>query len=360
MLGHRVQRPGDLDVVVAVHLDPGEDRLVVGLGHRQQTAGLELGEQLGRPPRGGAVDPHPGPLPAPRLGPGLGVGQVGEGLPGPEVAADVLHRPFHPRLVLRGADPGRVGAEPDMLGVVQPARRQPRVDRIGLGDHGLQVVGDQHLERAAEERPRRLAAGDHRGQGLGVGQPHEHVPRHHGGEDQRVHPPLSPGLGVAEQHRAGRSRSGTPPPARRRRPGPWWNRPGTRTAPPRTGAASGRAPPPRGGPAAARSSRSTTGHASARRPRRRATQPRICSSWPSSASHDAPCPFGRAGRTASTTSPTSSSVTASGPASRDSPAASARRHTGGRSCGPPPPCSRPSAARGPPATPAAPHAPRPH
>ena len=33
------------------------------------------------------------------------------------------------------------------------------------------------------------------------------------------------------------------------------------------------------------------------------TQPRICSSWPSSASHDAPCPFGRAGRTASTTSP---------------------------------------------------------
>ena len=40
------------------------------------------------------MDPHPGPLSAPRLGPGLGVGQVGEGLPGPEVAADVLHGPL--------------------------------------------------------------------------------------------------------------------------------------------------------------------------------------------------------------------------------------------------------------------------
>ncbi len=29
-----------------------------------------------------------------------GVGQIGERLPGPEIAPDVLHRPFHPPLVL--------------------------------------------------------------------------------------------------------------------------------------------------------------------------------------------------------------------------------------------------------------------
>ena len=40
MLRHRVQRPGDFHVIVTVHLDPGEDRPVVGLWQRQQIAGL--------------------------------------------------------------------------------------------------------------------------------------------------------------------------------------------------------------------------------------------------------------------------------------------------------------------------------
>ena len=53
------------------------------------------------------------------------------------------------------------------------------------------------------------------------------------------------------------------------------------------------------------------------------TQARICSSCASSSSHDPPCPSGRAGRTASTTWPTSSSVTAPTPTSRTRPAASA-------------------------------------
>jgi integrase len=44
MLRHRVQRPGDLAVIVTVHhLDPGEDRLVAGLWQRQRIAGLQFG-----------------------------------------------------------------------------------------------------------------------------------------------------------------------------------------------------------------------------------------------------------------------------------------------------------------------------
>jgi hypothetical protein len=41
MLRHRVQRPGDFHVIVTVHLDPGEDRLVVWLWQRSQTASLQ-------------------------------------------------------------------------------------------------------------------------------------------------------------------------------------------------------------------------------------------------------------------------------------------------------------------------------
>lgn len=101
MLRHRVQRPGDFHVIVAVHLDRGEDRLVVGLWQRSQTASLQSANiSAGRV----AVVPCtriPVNLPAPDLHPVLGVGQVGKVLPCPEVAADVLHRPFHPRIVLR-------------------------------------------------------------------------------------------------------------------------------------------------------------------------------------------------------------------------------------------------------------------
>jgi hypothetical protein len=48
-----------------------------------------------------------------------------------------------------------------------------------------------------------LAAGDHHGQRLRVGQPHEQVPRHHRGEDQRVHPPPLPGLRIEDQPHRG-------------------------------------------------------------------------------------------------------------------------------------------------------------
>ena len=56
------------------------------------------GEHFRGPGGGGAVDPHPGDVPAPGLRAGLRIGQPGEVLPGLEVPADVLHGPFHLRL----------------------------------------------------------------------------------------------------------------------------------------------------------------------------------------------------------------------------------------------------------------------
>ena len=177
LLRRRIQRPADLDVEVAVDLHPGEHRHVIGQRERQQRGRLVLGEHLRRAGLDGAVDPHPGRLAAPRLRAGLRIGQAGEGLAGEEVPAHVLHGPLHPRLVLRRADPGGVGGEPAVLGVIQPARGEPRVHRVGVRDDRRGVVGDQDLEHPAEEHPRRLAPGDERGQRLGEGQPHEHVPR---------------------------------------------------------------------------------------------------------------------------------------------------------------------------------------
>jgi hypothetical protein len=68
-----------------------------------------------------------------------------------------------------------------------------------MGHNRTHVVRDEDFEDAAEERPRRFAAVDDRGQGLGERQPHEHVPRIHRGEDQRMHHPTPPAGGV-EQH----------------------------------------------------------------------------------------------------------------------------------------------------------------
>ncbi len=119
--GRRVERLADLDVMVAVHLRGDIDRDVVTIGRRrEQHRPLHRGEHLGWPVLGAAVHPQPGDLPAPEHCPGPRVGQVDEILTGEEVPAHVLHRPFHPRLVLRRPDPGRVGEEPAGLRVLRP------------------------------------------------------------------------------------------------------------------------------------------------------------------------------------------------------------------------------------------------
>jgi len=144
------------------------------------------------------VDTLPGLVCTPRLRAGLGVGQVGEVLAGEEVAPHVLDHAFDPRFVARVGHPGRVGEKSASLRVLRPSHAELRIGRIGLGHNRCHVVGDQHLEHTAEESPGRLAAGDDRLQGLVERQPHEHVPRVDGGEDQRVHDPVAPRFGIED------------------------------------------------------------------------------------------------------------------------------------------------------------------
>jgi hypothetical protein len=96
----RVERLGDLDMMIAVHLGGRVDRHVVGLGRRRPQPWLLLdAEHVGRAGLDGAVDPHPGSLPTPRLGAALGVDEIDEGLAGEEALAHERHHPLYPGLV---------------------------------------------------------------------------------------------------------------------------------------------------------------------------------------------------------------------------------------------------------------------
>ena len=87
------------------------------------------------------------------------------------------------------ADPGRVHHEPSGLCVLDEGLVQPGLERVRVVDDRLGVVGDQHPEHPAEERPRRLATGDHGLSRLAVRQPHELVAGEARGEHQGVHDP---------------------------------------------------------------------------------------------------------------------------------------------------------------------------
>lgn len=109
----------------------------------QQQRLLHGGEVVAGPLAGRAVDPPSGHVCAPPLCSSLGVGRRGEVLPGEERPLDVMHGPFHPRLVLGLSDPRRVDGEPTDLGVLHYRAVDPRVGGGGLVDDRLGVVGDQ-------------------------------------------------------------------------------------------------------------------------------------------------------------------------------------------------------------------------
>jgi hypothetical protein len=92
----RIQRLGDLDVMVTMHLRDRPSRGVVHLGRcrEQQVRFLER-EHLGRAGADGAVDPHAGLDPTPVERTSLRVGQVGELLAGEERVAHVGDGPLH-------------------------------------------------------------------------------------------------------------------------------------------------------------------------------------------------------------------------------------------------------------------------
>ena len=267
-------------------------------------------------------------------------------LTGEEVPAHILHGPLHPRLVLGGPDPRGVGGEPAVLGVIQPARGEPRIHRVRVSDDRRSVVRDQHLEHAAEEHPRGLTPGDERGQRLGEGQPHEHVPRITRGEDQRMHLALPPGDRVGQQAQitevelALHPRLAVGDPHRGRRCAR------TRTAPRRTGAASGRAPRPR------RSS--STPILTTDRPCLHLLLDLLLAGPQLSPRLPMPARAHRADHLRDLADQLISQLAQ--PAITGQPRLHRRGlHTGGRSCGPPPPARPPAASLHPKATPAAPH-----
>ena len=98
------------------------------------------------------MDALAGLIGAPRLGAGLGVGQVDEGLPGEEVVSHILDLPLDPWLVLRVGHPGRVGDQSAGLGVLQPADREPGVHRIRPGHNGLMLSGIRTLKTPPKNR----------------------------------------------------------------------------------------------------------------------------------------------------------------------------------------------------------------
>lgn len=209
---HRVQGAVHLDVVIPVHLRPPIHGQVIRSGRRgQQQRRLLEREHLRGARLDGAVDAHPRHLGTPALSVPLRVGEVAEGLAGPEAPAHVGHGALDPRLVGRGGHPGGVDHEPARLGVLDERVGQPRRDRVRLGHDGPEVVGDSPRGRRRRRTPGGLAAGDHHLGGLRVGQPHEHAPGEHRGEDQHLDHPAATPCPILEQPRRAKSICTSPP-----------------------------------------------------------------------------------------------------------------------------------------------------
>jgi len=133
-----VQRP-DVEVPLDLHVAPVRDPVALRR-RRQQQGPLPVREHHGGLLPGGAVDPQPGPDPAPVIGPPLRVVDVQELLPGEEAPLREFHAGLDASLVLGRPDPRRVHDDPARLRVLQPLPVPPGLQPVGLVHHRLQVV----------------------------------------------------------------------------------------------------------------------------------------------------------------------------------------------------------------------------
>jgi hypothetical protein len=139
--GDRVERLGDLDVVVTGHFGVGIDRRVVARdGRGKQIRLLHLQEVLERLALGGAMHACPGLLQAPDPHSAAGRQQVGKILAREARVAAVRHRSFDTRLLSRRADDAGVDSEATCLGVLQEGGVDAGAERVGPVNDGLQVV----------------------------------------------------------------------------------------------------------------------------------------------------------------------------------------------------------------------------
>ena len=218
----RVERLGDLDVMIPMHLRRRVDRHVVDARSVPATAAAAPRAANTSTGRHWVVPwiRMPGPLPAPRLGAALRVGEIDERLTGAERVPHELHRPLDPRLVLRATHPGRVDQEPAGLGVLDERLVQPRLERIGVVDDRRHVVGDHRARTPRRRTPTPLRTRRSRRRWSGGNDNHTKQCREkHGREDQRLHHP-PPARPDRRADPSDRSRPATRRPARRRRPAP--------------------------------------------------------------------------------------------------------------------------------------------
>ena len=183
----------------------GVDRRRAPVGHLvglpvpggEQRALLLL-EDLERAFAGRPVDALPRHLQAPAPGGGAHLGEVPELGALEEALAHVGDAALDARLVAGPAHACRVADEAALAGVLEEAPREARVQRVGHGHGGREVVDDEVAGHALEERPGRLQTLDYRVQPLAGGRPDEAVPRVAPDHDQRPDRAAAAALGVAE------------------------------------------------------------------------------------------------------------------------------------------------------------------
>ena len=115
---------------------------------------LLLPEDLERPAAGRAVDALSRHLQAPAAGGGAQVDDVPEVAALEEALAHVGDAALDARLVAGMTHARGVGDEAAVAGVLEEAPREARVQRVGPGDGGREVIDDEVARHAPRRRPR--------------------------------------------------------------------------------------------------------------------------------------------------------------------------------------------------------------
>ncbi len=163
---------------------------------------LLLPEDLERPAAGRAVDALSRHLQAPAAGGGAQVDDVPEVAALEEALAHVGDAALDARLVAGMTHARGVGDEASVAGVLEEAPREARVQRVGPGDGGREVIDDEVARHAPEEGPGLLQALDHSVQLLAGGGPHKAVAGVAPDDDQRPHRAPAAALGVPDEAEA--------------------------------------------------------------------------------------------------------------------------------------------------------------
>src|SRR5450432_728744 len=159
-IGHRVERVGDLNVMIGMDLRSRDPRRHVEgrFGRREHRRLLDRLEHLAWDATGGAVHARASDLAAPVLGAAACVVQVDEGLAVEPALTHVRHLILDARLVLRRTDASRVHEDAAGLHVVGERVEECGVEGVRRFYDRLHVVGDHRVTHCTEKPPRTIEA----------------------------------------------------------------------------------------------------------------------------------------------------------------------------------------------------------